>query len=38
MERFTAGFLRFFNKNVKNWFLGVWLGTRYQIQALQELS
>ena len=38
MECFTTGFSRVFNKNVKIWHLGVWLGTRHQIQAFQELS
>ena len=38
MEWFTAGFLRVFHKNVKNWFLGVQLGTRHQIQAFKQLS
>ena len=38
MECFTAGFLRVFNQDVKIWYWGVRLGTRYQIQALQTFS
>ena len=38
MECFIAGFLQVFNKNIKIWPSGVWLGTRHQTQALHGLS